>query len=191
MESFEAGTLAGAGSFRCEECGFAVGLRERDEVPACPSCGAAATAARPCSADASPAEPPHADPSEPDWLAEARDALVVRGRLPGLRRPARACRSWPSTAAGPRVGRSLAAHVRLDDPTVSRRHALIHREEDGRCTVLDDRSLNGVFKNGESLDLADLDDGDAISVGRFTLHFISLREGDGRDEPAPAANALG
>ncbi len=57
--------------------------------------------------------------------------------------------------------------------------------------MLDDRSLNGVFKNGESLDLAELDDGDAISVGRFTLHFISLREGDGRDEPAPAANALG
>ena len=40
MEAFAAGTLAGAGSFRCEECGFAVALHERDEVPDCPQCGA-------------------------------------------------------------------------------------------------------------------------------------------------------
>src|SRR4051812_4641098 len=39
LESFNAGTLAGAGCFRCEECGFAVALHERDEVPACPHCG--------------------------------------------------------------------------------------------------------------------------------------------------------
>src|SRR5881398_3988241 len=38
-ESFNAGTLAGAGSFRCDECGFAVALHERDEVPDCPHCG--------------------------------------------------------------------------------------------------------------------------------------------------------
>ena len=39
MKSFEAGTLAGAGSFRCEACGFAIALHEGDEMPACPSCG--------------------------------------------------------------------------------------------------------------------------------------------------------
>lgn len=190
MESFEAGTLAGAGSFRCEECGFAVGLRERDQVPACPSCGGRSYRRAPMFADASPAEPPHADPSEPDWLPEARDALTSAGEYLAFD-AGQGVQVVALDGGWTRVGRSLAAHVRLDDPTVSRRHALIHREEDGRCTVLDDRSLNGVFKNGESLDLADLDDGDAISVGRFTLHFISLREGDGRDEPAPAANALG
>ena len=46
-----------------------------------------------------------------------------------------------------RIGRSLAADVRFDDPTVSRRHALIVRQPDG-VRVLDDRSLNGVFVNG-------------------------------------------
>src|SRR4051794_41335648 len=50
-----------------------------------------------------------------------------------------------------RVGRSLAADVRFDDPTVSRRHALIVRQADG-VRVLDDRSLNGVFVNGERVE---------------------------------------
>ena len=57
--------------------------------------------------------------------------------------------------------------------------------------MLDDRSLNGVFKNGESVDLAELEDGDAITVGRFSLHFMSLPGEDGREEPAPAAGAVG
>ena len=39
MDSFSAGTLAGAGCFRCGTCGFAVALHERDEVPTCPHCG--------------------------------------------------------------------------------------------------------------------------------------------------------
>ena len=30
---FNAGTLAGAGSFSCDECGFAIALHELDEVP--------------------------------------------------------------------------------------------------------------------------------------------------------------
>jgi pSer/pThr/pTyr-binding forkhead associated (FHA) protein len=72
-----------------------------------------------------------------------------------------------------RIGRSLAAHVRFDDPTVSRRHALIHREAGG-ARILDDRSLNGVFLNGERVDWHELEDGDEILIGRFRLYFISL-----------------
>jgi pSer/pThr/pTyr-binding forkhead associated (FHA) protein len=72
-----------------------------------------------------------------------------------------------------RVGRSLSAHVRFDDPTVSRRHALVYRDDAG-ARVLDDRSLNGVFRNGERVELAELEDGDEIAIGRFRLYFISL-----------------
>ena len=36
MEAFNAGTLAGAGSFRCDSCGFAIALHERDPVPEVP-----------------------------------------------------------------------------------------------------------------------------------------------------------
>jgi len=70
-----------------------------------------------------------------------------------------------------RVGRSLAADVRFDDPTVSRRHALIVRQADG-VRVLDDRSLNGVFVNGERVEWRVLHDGDEIVVGRYRLQFL-------------------
>ena len=69
-----------------------------------------------------------------------------------------------------RVGRSLAADVRFDDPTVSRRHALLVRQPDG-VRVLDDRSLNGVFVNGERIEWRMLEDGDEIVVGRYQLRL--------------------
>jgi predicted nucleic acid-binding Zn-ribbon protein len=72
-----------------------------------------------------------------------------------------------------RVGRSLAADVRFDDPTVSRRHALIVRQPDG-VRVLDDRSLNGVFVNGARIEGKTLEDGDEILVGRYRLSFLSV-----------------
>ena len=72
-----------------------------------------------------------------------------------------------------RIGRSLSAHVRFDDPTVSRRHALLYRDASG-ARVLDDRSLNGVFRNGDRVELAELEDGDEIAIGRFRLFFVSL-----------------
>jgi pSer/pThr/pTyr-binding forkhead associated (FHA) protein len=77
-----------------------------------------------------------------------------------------------------RVGRSLAADVRFDDPTVSRRHALIVRHPDG-VRLLDDRSLNGVFVNGARVDGRTLQDGDEIIVGRYRLAFLSVPAGPG------------
>ena len=82
-----------------------------------------------------------------------------------------------------RVGRSLAADVRFDDPTVSRRHALIVRQADG-VRVLDDRSLNGVFVNGERVEWRVLGDADEIVVGRYRLHFLDAAADM---EPAGAA----
>src|SRR5204863_10175103 len=80
-------------------------------------------------------------------------------------------RTVPLEKEWTRVGRSLAADVRFDDPTVSLRHALIVRQPDG-VRVLDDRSLNGVFVNGERVEWRALDDGDEIVVGRYRLHFV-------------------
>src|SRR5205823_766216 len=77
----------------------------------------------------------------------------------------------PLTEEWTRVGRSLAADIRFDDPTVSRRHALIVRQPDG-VRVLDDRSLNGVFVNGERVEWSMLRDGDEILVGRHELRYL-------------------
>ena len=173
MDAYSAGTLAGAGSFRCETCGFAVALHERDEIPPCPHCHGGRFRRASIFGHDNELEPIGAhEVEQPDWLEGARGALVGDGEYLAYEDDDRVHvvalqEGWT------RIGRSLAAHVRFDDPTVSRRHALIHREGGG-ARVLDDRSLNGVFLNGERVDWHELEDGDEIVIGRFRLYFISL-----------------
>lgn len=177
-EIVSAGTLAGAGCFRCQECGFAVALHERDEIPDCPHCGATSFKRSSIFGEMSLREPTGMPEHEaPAWLGEAREALDMPGDYmaydeDGRLRVVRVDEGWT------RIGRSLSADVRFDDPTVSRRHALVHRQE-GVVRILDDRSLNGIFVNGERVDLRELADGDSVTVGRFCLYFMSL-EGGGR-----------
>ena len=192
MESLTSGTLAGTGSFRCEQCGYVVTLAASDELPACPGCtgssfvraslfsgsrfvrrsGEAPTAQQRAELVAIA----HAEITEPGEYLAYEDA----GRV----RVADLQKEWT------RVGRSLAADIRFDDPTVSRRHALIVRQPDG-VRVLDDRSLNGVFVNGERVEWRALHDGDEIVVGRYRLQYLHLTAAMLADRPAPAADATG
>jgi pSer/pThr/pTyr-binding forkhead associated (FHA) protein len=71
-----------------------------------------------------------------------------------------------------RIGRSGAADLRLDDATVSRRHALIVRTPEDELRALDDRSLNGLFVNGERVDWTPLSDGDELEIGRYRLYVL-------------------
>jgi len=68
------------------------------------------------------------------------------------------------------LGRGLSADVRLDDATVSRKHAVIVKRDEV-AVILDDRSMNGVFVNGERVTEATLNDGDEIKLGRVPLLF--------------------
>lgn len=120
--------------------------------------------------------PGRAEPIDTDaWLSRARKQLSERGE-PGeylAYEESGELRTVPLTREWTRIGRSLAADVRFDDPTVSRRHALIVRQADG-VRVLDDRSLNGVFVNGSRVEWKALHDGDEILVGRYRLRFLSI-----------------
>jgi FHA domain len=69
------------------------------------------------------------------------------------------------------IGRGLTADVRVEDPRVSRRHAIIAQRGDG-TRVLDDRSHNGTFLNGRSVNVAYLSDGDVLRLGSVALRFI-------------------
>jgi pSer/pThr/pTyr-binding forkhead associated (FHA) protein len=71
------------------------------------------------------------------------------------------------------VGRGLAADLRLDDNSVSRRHAIIVPRPSG-ARILDDRSANGTLVNGRRVQQADLRDGDVIVLGRVVLRFLEL-----------------
>jgi hypothetical protein len=177
MESLTTGTLAGTGSFRCEQCGYVVTLAAADELPACPGCTGASFVRASLFAGGRfqrrPGEGATREERE-EFVALARQELPAAGQYLAYEDAGRT-RIVPLEKEWTRVGRSLAADVRFDDPTVSRRHALIVRQPDG-VRVLDDRSLNGVFVNGERVEWRALRDGDEIVVGRYRLHFLEAEQ---------------
>ncbi|MGH2970044.1 MAG: FHA domain-containing protein [Solirubrobacteraceae bacterium] len=105
------------------------------------------------------------------WLQEARDSLTVPGKYLAYEESGRHVVA-PLTQEWTRIGRSLAADVRFDDATVSRRHALVVSQADG-VRVLDDRSLNGVYVNGARVEWSPLTDGDEITIGRHAIYFLN------------------
>jgi predicted nucleic acid-binding Zn-ribbon protein len=214
MESLASGTLAGAGSFRCKRCGYVLTLTSLDTLGDCPGCGGRSfaraslfSAARhhagedgggigggygrasygAANADTVPSltgRLPRSGPADRDErVAQAMEMVQSPGEYlvfeeDGEGRTVALTREWT------RIGRSLAADVRFDDPTVSRRHALVVRQADG-VRVLDDRSLNGVFVNGERIEWRALHHGDEILVGRYRMTFVSLAaEAEEADRPA-------
>ena len=115
--------------------------------------------------------------SEPDETSPDGDALLEAARN-AIEEPGRylvfhdtgTIRTVAMTGDSMRIGRSLSADLRFEDPTVSRRHAVLILEAEG-VRVLDDRSLNGVFVNGERVVSQLLGDGDEIVIGRYRMRF--------------------
>jgi predicted component of type VI protein secretion system len=123
---------------------------------------------------ATTAELPIPEPAgPPEWLEDARLALTAPGSYLVYREEeAGPTESFRIERGWTRIGRSTTADLRLDDPSVSRRHALIVAEPGKELRVLDDRSLNGVFVNGRALEWGTLCDGDELAVGRFKLYAL-------------------
>ena len=173
MKAWMAGNVAGTGTFRCTECEFPLSLDAADELPSCPNCGGTEfvraslfTTSQQAVIELAP------EIEDRSWLADLRGSLEDPGQYIAYQSGDDVVaygleREWT------RIGRSLAADIRFDDPTVSRRHALVVRQPDG-LRVLDDRSLNGVFVNGERVEWSTLADGDEIVIGRHHLHFVDV-----------------
>jgi len=173
MKAWMSGSVAGTGTFRCTECDQPVSLDAADELPTCPSCGGTEfvraslfTTSQQAVLDLGPELEDH------DWIEELRAGLGEPGQYIAYRSDGDVV-AYALTREWTRIGRSLAADIRFDDPTVSRRHALIVRQPDG-LRVLDDRSLNGVFVNGERVEWSTLADGDEVVIGRHHLHFVDV-----------------
>ena len=110
----------------------------------------------------------------PDWLEEAREGLDGPGDHLVYRDDDRAIVSFRIERGWTRIGRSSTADLQLDDPSVSRRHALIVAEPGKELRVLDDRSLNGVFVNGKPIEWEALRDGDELAIGRYKLYALRV-----------------
>jgi transcriptional regulator with GAF, ATPase, and Fis domain len=76
------------------------------------------------------------------------------------------------------VGREITSNVRLGDPSVSRRHSLL-KKEDGHFKIIDLESFNGTYVNGVPVIEQSLTHGDQIAIGDITLLFVHQ---DGEEE---------
>jgi hypothetical protein len=174
---YETGSVAANGSFICVDCGYQVALEALDCVPECPTCEG--TSFRRASLFEHPTmigqAPVESQPVEPSWLRELRRESDTQGQMLAFEDENGEVAAIPVPEGWTRIGRSFSADIRLDDPTVSRRHALIVKTEAGDVRVLDDRSLNGLFVNGDQVEWSHLSDGDELAIGRYRLHLIDTR----------------
>jgi hypothetical protein len=182
MTEWTAGDVPGRGTFHCTTCEYRVSLNVLDEVPTCPRCyGTSFVRSSLFAALETALEteahglPQLRGPRVPGARVELRGRLRGPGAYLGYRRESGEYRTVHLRAGSTRIGRSEIAHVRFDDPTVSRRHALVVQQANG-VHILDDRSLNGVFVNGERIEWRLLNDGDEIVIGRHRLDFIQLTD---------------
>lgn len=176
---FESGTMPGSGTYFCLDCGSQLALRERDDLPGCPRCEGTSfrrdSIFEPMQDHRSSTTAEFAVPSEletTDGLQRARAALPGPGRYLACCEGSEEIQIFAIEPGWTRIGRSVNADIRLDDPSVSRRHALIVCEAPETMRVLDDRSLNGVFLNNEQVEWGRLEDGDELTIGRFRLFAL-------------------
>ena len=178
-------TAGGFGSFICQECSFPVSLEPSDPIPECPNCGGTDfkrasmfEQEQPTLRNIAIARPTK---KPADWLEGVRDSISEPGKYLAMHADGRT-RVIELSDGWSRIGRSRSADIRLDDPTVSRRHAVVVCTPEGELRVLDDRSMNGISVNRQVVEWSHLVDGDELQIGRYTLHVV-----ESMGEPADTA----
>lgn len=176
-EAYASGMIPGEGTYFCLVCGSQLSLRETDELPDCPHCGTSRFRRDSIFASLQEHGSPTVEfavprePEPPGWLDEARASLSGPGFHLAMRERGEV-HTFALAEGWSRIGRCGTAEICLDDPTVSRRHAMVCTEADRAPRVLDDRSLNGIFVNGRKCDVAELEPDDEIVIGRYRLYLL-------------------
>jgi FHA domain/zinc-ribbon domain len=92
-------------------------------------------------------------------------ALVVRSG------GGRAGETFPLDRDRVTIGRSPDCDIFLDDVTVSRKHAVVVKQDD-ELGIEDQGSLNGTFLNRKRIEKGQLTDGDELQIGKYRLSFL-------------------
>ncbi len=71
------------------------------------------------------------------------------------------------------MGRSPESDIFLDDITVSRKHAILKKTEEG-FKIIDAESLNGTYVNSERVNDKLLRNGDRIQIGKYVFLYFTL-----------------
>jgi hypothetical protein len=148
----------------CQECGF----QNSESANYCARCGALLVK------DEGGTESTQtftADDSD-DAPAEALENLGVQGPALVVRSGGgRAGEMFPLEGETT-VGRSPDCGIFLDDVTVSRKHAVLRKRDNG-FFIEDQGSLYGTFVNRKRVESAQLEDGDELQVGKYRLTYFA------------------
>src|SRR5690349_20795086 len=71
-----------------------------------------------------------------------------------------------------KVGKLSSSHLRLDDDSVSRMHAVIEVSGSGDISIIDLGSTKGTVINGQKVNKAKLQDGDLIVLGDIRIEMV-------------------
>jgi len=104
------------------------------------------------------------DPPAADVAGDGASFVVKRGQKAGTR--------YAVAGAATTIGRHPESDIFLDDVTVSRRHAEVHRDGDD-IVISDVGSLNGTYLNRSRIETSNLRSGDEVQVGKFKLVFLT------------------
>src|ERR1700743_3562916 len=85
-----------------------------------------------------------------------------------------------------KLGKVPSAHLKLDDETVSRMHAIIEVNGPSDVSIIDLGSTKGTFVNGQKVNKAKLQSGDTIVVGDTRIE-LAIGGEEIVEEEAPRA----
>jgi hypothetical protein len=147
----------------CPECGF----QNPEAANFCARCGAPLVRDEPSDATMS------FTPGEDDDAGVALDEFGIKGAALVVRSGGgRVGETFFPQTERTLIGRSPDCDIFLDDVTVSRKHAILLRQ-DGDFTIEDQGSLNGTFVNRKRIESATLEDGDELQIGKYRLTFLN------------------
>ena len=149
----------------CPECGF----QNPEASNYCSRCGALLVKDEPGSETTMSYTPEEGGDDAPvtlEDLGTEGPALVVRSG------GGRAGEHFLPQGERTTIGRSPDCDIFLDDVTVSRKHAVLVRRDDG-LFIEDEGSLNGTFLNRRRIEEpARLENGDELQIGKYKLTFL-------------------
>jgi len=105
----------------------------------------------------------------------ADEAVAIHGSLSAtfvVKRGAMAGSRYLVEGEFTTIGRHPDSDIFLDDVTVSRRHAHVHRDGDA-FLISDVGSLNGTYLNRSRIETEHLRTGDEVQIGKFKLVFLT------------------
>ncbi len=73
-----------------------------------------------------------------------------------------------------KIGKLATSQVQLDDPSVSRIHAVLESKGDGVYQAIDLGSASGTYVNGQKITKQKVGDGDELQVGDITLRLAVI-----------------